>query len=328
MACPRTRASATSRPTRIMPGAIGFWLPCYMVFAWGTLTVLTRASIAAFGFDPWALSFAVQFAAGLALLTTAGLQSLPIAPLFRPATWAIGVLRLTGAGAYAAALVHASATEVSLLGTLNILIAPPVLYFITRRGIRPAEAIGLLLVGVAIALVVFRLEGGIGNGAVPLLLFSETAVVLSSILSERHPDNVSGRRSRLALAGFVTLIASLLLLLAWVPITMVASAAGIGATLARLAEPSLWGIAFLFGLVLRGPATYAVFHLLQRAGTEGYLLSLAALPLATLIAEATAALLGILPPLSAALGDAALAGLVFAGGLWNIRARRRPWRPG
>ncbi|MSP67305.1 MAG: hypothetical protein EXQ96_04245 [Alphaproteobacteria bacterium] len=310
-----------------MTGAIGFWLPLYMVLAWGTLTVLTRVSIAAFGFDPWALSFAIQFAAGLALLVTAGLRALPLAPLFRPATWAIGVLRLTGAGAYAAALVHASATEVSLLGTFNLLVAPPIVYCVSRRGMRPAEAVGLLLVAVGIGAVVVRLEGGVANGAVPLLLFSETAVVIASLLAERHRDNVSGRRARLALAGFVTLIASVLLLAVWVPLTMFRLGTGPGPTVALLATPLLWAIALLFGLVLRAPATYAVFHLVQRAGTEAYLLSLAALPLATLLAEAAAAAAGLLPARPSLAADSAIAGLVFAGGLWNIRARRRPWRP-
>ena len=73
-------------PAILLAGAV--------VIAWTLLVVGMRAALYGFSFEPWTLALVVQIAGGAALLLAAGVRSLPLEPMRRWATWAIGGLRV------------------------------------------------------------------------------------------------------------------------------------------------------------------------------------------------------------------------------------------
>lgn len=298
-----------------------------LVVAWAVLTVAMRATLSGFGFEPWSLALTIQVMGGAALLFAAGIRSLPLDPVRRWATWVIGGLRVLTTCAFTNALLHASAGQVSLLTTVNVLLATlgALILFGRRRRVR--ELPGFLVIGLGLVLLVGRLDGGLANPAVLFILFSESSVVLASLLAEKHPDNLGTRRQRLALTGFVTLLSAAGLLLAWALVGLLMPDIPVGpsaADVARtLASPWLWVMAFLLGAMLRGPATYVAFDITARLGADGYMLGMAAMPILVMTLEPAAAAFGLLPPLHTGAADFAVAGVILAGGAWVIVARNR-----
>jgi drug/metabolite transporter (DMT)-like permease len=301
-----------------------------MEAGWSVFIVLTRAALLVFGFDPWSLAMAVQIAAGAALLTAAGLRSLPTGPIRRHATWAIGGLRVVTTACFSAALLHGAATTVTLLATGNILIAALGVFLFFGRRPRASEAPGFLLIALGVVLLALRLEGGLANPAVPLIIASETCVVLASLLAERHPDNLGTTRQRLALTGFVTLLSSGTLLILWSLAAVALPAMRFGpsatAVFATLASPWLWLAALVLGGLLRAPLTYMAFYFTRLLGADGYMLVSIALPVTTLIAEIALSLTGLVPAPSRDPLDLACGALIILGGTWVIvkRIRRAP----
>jgi drug/metabolite transporter (DMT)-like permease len=309
----------------MLPSAI--LLAGAVVVVWSLLVIGIRATLYNFGFEPWTLALAVQICGGAALLFAAGLRSLPLQPIRRWATWAIGGLRVITTCAFTTALLYASAGQVSVLTTINVLIAMLGVFLVFRRGRRPTEIPGILLMIGGLALLIGHLEGGWTNPAIRYVLFSETSVVIASLLAERHPDNLGDRRQRLALTGFVTLLSACGLLVVWVAaaalLTDAAIGPDIGTVKATLGSPWLWVMAFVLGALLRGPGTYGAFLLTARLGADGYMLGMAAMPPLVMLLEQIAASLGLVPAPKSALADLAVAAVVIAGGVWVVAARYR-----
>ena len=297
-----------------------------LVVAWSVLTVGIRATLNGFGFEPWSLALAVQVMGGAALLIAAGIRALPLDPIRRWATWVIGGLRVLTTCAFTNALLHASAGQVSQLTTVNVLLATVGALLLFGRRRRRAELPGFLVIALGLLLLISRLDGGWTNPAVLFVLFSETSVVVASLLAEKHPDNLGTRRQRLALTGFVTLLSAAFLLLIWAVIGLL-PAMPVGPStadvVATLTSPWLWVMAFVLGAVIRGPATYVAFDITARLGADGYMLGMSAMPLLVMALEPAAASLGLLPPLHTTPADFAVAGIILAGGAWVIVARNR-----
>jgi drug/metabolite transporter (DMT)-like permease len=298
-----------------------------VVIAWSLLVIGMRATLYGFGVEPWTLALAVQIWGGAALLLAAGLRSLPLEPIQRWATWAIGGLRVITTCAFTTALLHASAGQVSVLTTINVLIAMIGVFLVFRRGRRPAEIPGILLMIGGLALLISQLDGGWNNRAIQFVLLSETSVVCASLLAERHPDNLGDRRQRRALTGFVTLLSAVGLLIVWIAAAALLSGAAIGPDVegvkATLASPWTWVMAFVLGALLRGPGTYGAFLLTARLGADGYMLAMAAMPPLVMTLEAIAAGLHLLPAPRSALADLGIAAIVILGGVWVVAARYR-----
>ncbi|MBM3549429.1 MAG: hypothetical protein FJX54_21025 [Alphaproteobacteria bacterium] len=298
-----------------------------MEAGWAVFIVGTRAALLAFGFDPWSLAMAVQIAAGASLLIAAGLRSLPTDPIRRPATWAIGGLRVVTTACFSAALLHGAATTVTLLATGNILIAALGVFLFFGRRPGAGETPGFLLIALGVALLAMRLDGGFSNPAIPLIVASETCVVLASLLAERHPDNLGTYRQRLALTGFVTLLSAGTLLILWSLVALALPEMRFGpssaAVASTLSSPWLWLAALVLGGLLRAPLTYMAFHFTRLFGADGYMLVSIALPVTTLIAEVLMSLTGLVPPPSRDPLDLACAALIVLGGGWVIVKRIR-----
>jgi drug/metabolite transporter (DMT)-like permease len=298
-----------------------------VVIVWSLLVTGMRATLFNFGFEPWTLALAVQICGGAALLFAAGIGSLPLDPIRRWATWAIGGLRVVTTCAFTTALLYASAGQVSVLTTINVLIAMLGVFLAFRRGRKLAEIPGIALMLGGLALLVGQLEGGWSNLAVRYVLISETTVVIASLLAERHPDNLGDRRQRLSLTGFVTLLSACGLLLVWVVAAALLTGAAIGPDIATvkatLASPWLWASAFVLGALLRGPGTYGAFLLTARLGADGYMLGMAAMPPLVMLLEQIVSSFGLLPRPASALADLAVAAIVIAGGVWVVAARYR-----
>lgn len=297
-----------------------------LVVAWSVLTVAMRATLNGFGFEPWSLALTIQVMGGAALLFAAGIRSLPLDPIRRWATWVIGGLRVLTTCCFTNALLHASAGQVSQLTTINVLLATAGALLLFGRRRRRAEWPGFLVIACGLVLLISRLDGGLLNPAVAFVLFSESSVVVASLLAEKHPDNLGTRRQRLALTGFVTLLSALGLLLAWAVLGLMPampvgpSAADVAAT---LSSPWLWLMAFVLGALIRGPATYVAFDITARLGADGYMLGMSAMPLLVMALEPAAASFGLLPPLHTTAADFAVAAVILAGGAWVIVARNR-----
>jgi len=306
----------------MLPSAI--LLAGLVVIIWSLLVTGMRATLFNFGFEPWTLALAVQIFGGAGLLVVAGIGSLPLDPIRRWATWAIGGLRVVTTCAFTNALLYASAGQVSVLTTINVLIAMLGVFLVFRRGRKPMEIPGILLMVGGLALLIGHLDGGWSNLAVRYVFLSETSVVIASLLAERHPDNLGDRRQRLALTGFVTLLSACGLLVIWIAAAALLTEArigpDIGAVTATLASPWLWASAFVLGALLRGPGTYGAFLLTARLGADGYMLGMAAMPPLVMLLEQIVARFHLVPAPANALANLAFAAIVIAGGVWVVAA--------
>ena len=298
-----------------------------MTAMWSVVTVLLRSVLFRFGFDPWTLAMATMLAAGAALLVAAGIRSLPLDPLRRWSTWAIGGIRVLTTCCFSAALLYGSATTITLLSAINMLAAAIGVYAVYRRRPLVGEIPGFLLIAVGVVLLAAELEGGWSSPAIKFLLVSETAVVVSSLLTETHPDNLGDRRQRLALTGFVTVLSASGLLLVWSVIGLAFPEAPLGPNasdaFATLASPWLWVAALVFGVLFRAPLTYMSFQITRLIGADGYMLSMVALPLTTLAIEALAGWSEMLPMPSLDPVTLGYSALIVAGGAWIILVRVR-----
>lgn len=299
-----------------------------MTAMWSVVTVLLRSVLFRFGFDPWTLAMATMLAAGATLLVAAGIRSLPLDPLRRWSTWAIGGIRVLTTCCFSAALLYGSATTITLLSAVNVLVAAIGVLVVFGRRPRAGEIPGFLLIAVGVALLATRLEGGWGSPAIKFLLVSETAVVVSSLLTETHPDNLGDRRQRLALTGFVTLLSASGLLVVWSVVGLALPEAPLGPNasdaLASLASPWLWAAALVFGVFFRAPLTYLSFQITRLIGADGYMLSMVALPLTTLAIEILAGWGGLMPMPGLDPVTLGFSALIVAGGAWIILDRVRP----
>lgn len=298
-----------------------------MTAMWSVVTVLIRSTLVGLGFDPWTLAMVTMLAAGSTLLVAAGIRSLPLDPLRRWSTWAIGAIRVLTTCCFSAALLYGSATTITLLSSINVLVAGLGVYAAFRRKPRMIEIPGFLLIAIGVVLLATELDGGWSSPAIKFLLVSETAVVISSLLTEIHPDNLGDRRQRLALTGFVTVLSAGGLLIFWSLAGLAFPETPLGPNasdaFATLASPWLWIAALVFGVVFRAPLTYMSFQITRLIGADGYMLSMVALPLTTLLVEIAAGWAQLVPPPSLDPVTLAYSAVIVAGGAWIILVRFR-----
>jgi len=295
--------------------------------SWALLLVASRALILSFGFDPFAFAFVQMGAGGLFMMwvgrSTGEARSIVSSPL----TWLYGILRVSTAGFFTAALVHTSAANAAFLGIVSVPLAALALRTIFGRRLSAWELPGHALVLVGLALVSTGLDGGLANPAVVLMLMSELSVVGAPIIAEFHPVNRgSDERSRAFLSGVVLLVsaAALTLLLAMMSVLVPAFAiGGLEAISNGLADWRLWAAAILLGVVARGPSIYLSLKAVKLAGAMTYVAAMALLPLFAFAVEAGFAGFGLMPaePLDGWLLASGL--LASAGSLTVVLARSR-----
>jgi len=293
------------------------------LLSWSVLLVLSRVILTEYGLDPWAFTFIQMMAGGMFLIAVAGQTKGTGALLRDPVIWAYGLLRVMTAACFTAALLHVSASNASFLSVLSVpTSALAVWYFATRPPVK-REWLGHALILIGVGFLITQLDDGWRNPAVMLMLMSELCVVASTLIAEFHPVNKSAdRRQRAGLTGAMLVVSAVVMLFAFVAVQSVANADAT-VPMALFADPTLWVSAAIVGILLRGPSMYLALAAIDRVKSENYLAGMAALPLTTMMLEAGAGFLGLLPPVSV-MGWATGFGLVMILGsvlVISIRAR-------
>jgi drug/metabolite transporter (DMT)-like permease len=299
------------------------------VLSWGVLIVVSRVLVAGYGLNPWVLAFVQMAAGGVTMIAVAGRGPMPLAAMRRPQTWVYGVLRVTTAAALTAALVHASAAEISVMSSLFIPVSMLLAWVLLARRPSAGDGLGTLVVLGGIAGVAIGLPGGLAGPAAVLMAVSAAATALSTVVAERHPDNQGDDRAiRLRLTGAALLATSALMLVAAAAIAGLHPQGLVAAQipLAAVTDPTVWLAGLALGVALRGPSTYATFRAIRLVGSENYLMGAALLPVLNLATEGVAAALGLLPapllpPATLASGAVCVAGaLAIAILRWRARS--------
>lgn len=292
------------------------------VGSWALLLVVSRALLLAWDLDPWAFSFIQLITGGLFLLLLSSGGSVPVSALRRLDTWIFGGLRVLTASAFTAALVHVSVLQVGLLGVMNVPMAVLAVWFVFGRVPGRRELPGHLAILTGIALLIARLDGGLANPAVWLILISEIAVVASSLIAEAHPNNQGdGLRARLRFTGLTLVVTALIFLVVRAGQSMLTGDGG-ALGLDGLTSPSLWLAGLVVGVALRGPSMYLTFWSINAVGTHNYLAAVAFLPLVGQAFEYLLALGGWLPMPALDIYDLGLIVAIIGGACLILRVRR------
>ncbi|MEO8557880.1 MAG: hypothetical protein ABI439_02370, partial [Rhodospirillales bacterium] len=184
---------------------------------------------------------------------------------------------------------------------------------------------GVVIAGIVV--MALALPGGIANPAVLLELISETAVVVSTLLIERHPQNRSDNiGARCRFTGVVLMATAAMFIAVWAlsgaaGVRLGSNALAFGDLGTLLADPVLLIAGATVGAVLRGPTMYLAFYAIRLAGTQTYLAALALLPVVGVALEAVCASLGWLPWPTLGWAEAAAAVLVVGGSMLLVRLR-------
>lgn len=307
------------RLLRATPLAVAF----FSVALWALLLVVTRVVLSRYDIDPWAFAL-IQLVSGGSVLIVRSKRSSEVdwRSIRRTRTWVYGVLRVTTATAFTAALVHTTVTYAGLLGTINVVLGVLGARLVFGRRPSGAEVVAhCVVVAGVVAVVALRLEDGVRNPAVALMLISEVAVVASSLLAEAHPDNNASDPSvRLRFTGTVLVLTALLFLMIQVPLRVLADGS---TTLDLYFSPSLWISGLIVGIVLRGPAMHSSLQAIRLAGTEVYLMATASLPFFGLIFEYSAGHLGLIAAPQYEASDLVLLATIAIGAVAVLGARQR-----
>lgn len=291
------------------------------VALWALLLVTSRILLVRLEVDPWSFTFIQLVAGGILLIAlSTGGDSTDWSSLRRPGTWIYGVLRVVTAGAFTAALIHATVTYAGLLGTINVVFGVAGASVVYKRRPSSRELWGHVVIMAGIAALIFgRLDGGVRNPAVLLMFISEVAVVASTLVAETHPDNNSHNpKVRLRFTGTVLLVTALLFLAVRVlqdGIQVQAGGDDVGLT------GALWASGLVVGLVLRGPVMHSSLKAIRLVGAEVYLMMAASLPFIGLVFETVAGSLGLIERANYTAADVALVGAIAGGAVWVISAR-------
>lgn len=285
--------------------------------------VVSRIVLVAYDVDPWSFTFVQLITGGaVSVAMSAGGDAVDWSSLCRPQTWLYGILRVTTAAAFTAALAHTTVTYAGLLGTTNVVlgVVGAALFFGRWPSRTEYAGLALLVAGVAM-LIGTQLDGGLRNPAVTLMLISEFAVVGASLLAERHPDNVADdRRVRLRFSGVVLLLTATLFLV----LRLLQQAIGGGSLAAAVdASPAMWIAGVAVGVALRGPAMYTSLNAVRLVGADVYLMVAASLAFIGLLLETVAGILGVIEPATYGPVDAILLIIIATGAVSVFACRRR-----
>lgn len=283
------------------------------MLCWAILSVVSRILLLHFGFDPWAFSFVQLCAGGVMLLMISGRGALNPISFLRPMTWVLGALRVVSAALYTTVLASVSVLEAGILGTLNLPIIVIAVWVLSRKRPTRMEWVGHLLILGAIGILVQTLEPEIRYVVAWLMGVNALCLALITLLSERHPDNISdlpGARARFS--GAVLLVTAAFFLVARLV------QAGPGET--GVGMPLL-ASGVLVGIILRAPAMYLAFWSIRLAGAMGYTAAVTLLPVFGMMFEQMAVAAGLLESSRFRIETLGLVVVVIAGTLLVVRAR-------
>ena len=297
--------------------------------AWAILLVATRVVLIRFEINAWGFTLVQLLTGGLAMMAFGRRATIAWASLLSPSIWAYGALRVVSAGAASAALLYVTVMQDTLLAAMNVPLAALVLVVVTRQRLPGGQLLAHAIMIAGIAIMAFSLPGGLLNPAVMLEVIAECAVVASTLLIERHPENRRDDiQARCLFTGTVLMVTAAMFILAWaisgaLGVSVGSNALAFGDFSQLFASTDLLIAGALAGVLLRGPTMYLALLAVRLAGTQTYLATLALLPFACLVFEAACALAGWLP--WPALGPAEIASglLVVCGSLLLVRLRSR-----
>lgn len=289
---------------------------------WALLLVVSRVILVRYDVDPWSFAFVQLIAAGIVLIAlSTGGEPADWSSLLRIQTWVYGTLRVTTAAASTAALFHVTVTHAGMQGTSKVVFG--VVGARLAFGRRPAglEYGGhlVILAGISV-LIATRLDGGIRNPAVLLILVSDLTVVASSLVAEAHPDNNSDNPTvRLRFSGTVLLVTAALFLVFRVLQEGIAWRSG---RFGIESGAAVWISGLVVGIALRGPAMHCSLKAIRLVGAEVYLMVAPSLLLAGLMFETIATSLGLIEPAGYGAIDIVLICVIAGGVGWVFSTRR------
>lgn len=256
------------------------------VLFWAALLGASRVLLVSLDLDPWAFTFVQLLSGGVVLLCAGGRRRPDLSSFRRPATWILGVLRVLSAASYTAVLAWISVMEAGVLGAVGVPMVAAAVWLAFGR--RPAqyEWLGQIVIILAVLLVVADLQGGFWHPAVLLMLFNEVCVVATTLLTERHPDNVSSRPgARLQFTGALLLINAALFL---------AIQTAQGGSAGNIWNWHLLCAGIFVGVAIRAPSMVLSFWSIRLVGAQNYLAALSVLPLLGMIFEQSAVAAGLI----------------------------------
>lgn len=288
------------------------------ILSWAAVIAASRILLLRFGLDPWAFSFVQLCAGGAVLIGLGGRGRIDLSSLRRPTTWVLGVLRVISAACYTAVLVWVSVLEAGILGAVATPLVALAVWGAFGRRPAPGEWLGQAVILLAILPLVGGLEGGVRHPAVALMVVNEICLVASTLLAERHPDNVSDAPGvRLRFTGAVLLITAGLFL-------AVRLAQGGGA--AGIWDWRLLVAGILVGIAFRAPSMVLSFRSTRLVGAQNYMAAASLLPLIGMGLEQAAFAVGLIDVCRLTTETALLALGVVAGTLLVVAARLRQRR--
>jgi hypothetical protein len=295
------------------------------IATWSLVLVISRNLLLHHGFNPWSFSFVQLLAGGLLFALfpgRSGAEQTPLAhrlrPLTDPRTLLLGLLRVLSASSFTAAVVHVTVSEASVIGSISVTLSAISVWVLFKRRPAPWEWLGHGMLIALILILIPSLDGGWRNPAILLLVFNEFCVVASSLIAERHPDNLKDDTStRVRFTGSVLLVTAALLL----AIRLIDRESGtqFDELVVSLPVPLVvYGI--IVGITLRAPAMLFSFWSIRLIGAQNYMAAAASLPLAGLAMAGIAEYMGLLP-VTAVLPQLANAVLVQLACLMILAAR-------
>lgn len=303
--------------------------------SWAILLVVSRATLVATGLDPWLFTLIQMMVAGAVLFALARPEKGTLRILADPFIWLYGVLRVSTAAFFTAALLHTSVANAAFLGVVAVPLSMIVLWQFANRIPARREIPGHIVILTGLALLAHHLEGGWRNPAIILMFLSECCVVVSTIIAEFHPMNrTESIRQRMRLTGIMLLVSACAMLCAAIGLAGLAQWMPFGWSVApvvpawfenpgSLLDWRLWATAGLVGLFLRGPSLYLSLAAIHKVRTENYLAGMAALPFLSLVVERIAHWAGWLPPIASPAESLLFGTIIVAGSLWVLFARTR-----
>lgn len=296
---------------------------------WAVLLVATRVMLVRFGINAWGFTLVQLLTGGLAMMLIGRHAPIAWRSLMSASIWAYGALRVVSAGSASAALLYVTVMQDTLLAAMNVPLAALVLVVVTRQRIPGGQlaAHGVIIGGVAV--MAFSLPGGLLNPAVLFEVIAECAVVASTLLIERNPENQRDDvLARCRFTGAVLMVTAAMFIFAWtlsgvLGLRLGSNALAFGDPAQLFASTELLIAGALVGVLLRGPTMYLALLAVRLAGTQTYLATMALLPVACLALETGCALVGWLPWPTPGWAELVSGLLVLAGSLLLVRLRSR-----
>jgi hypothetical protein len=289
------------------------------VVTWAALAGANRVLLLRLGLDPWAFTFVQLCTGGIVLLAAGGRRRPNFSSFRRPATWAISVLRVLSAAFYTAVLATLSVLEAGVLGAVNVPMVAVAVWLAFGRRPAHGEWVGQMVILLPILLLIGGLHGGLWHPAVRLMLLNEVCLVASTLLAERHPDNVADQPgARMQFTGVLLLTTAALFL-------VVRALEGGGAN--GIWDWRLLAAGAAVGVAFRAPSMVLSFWSIRLIGAQNYVAALSVLPLVGMAFEQSAYAAGLIDVSRFRADTVPLALCIVAGTLLVVAARVRAQRP-